>query len=292
VSSLLKIQAGRINNVDATTWLAPQGQLFYDEDNGVLRVGDGVTPGGRYVYGPGGGGSGLIGGNLIPTINTATNALSTGTIGTAANPWKTIYLSSSTFYVGGLPITVNPNGTVLVNGIQVGTGYTGSSAPGYTGSQGIGYTGSFGYTGSSGAFAALGYSGSQGEQGPQGPAGGFTGSVGFVGSMGRGTAGVTRTYFFEGALVENISNKRFYIAVSSSLYLIRVNLNSAGQTQSTIAIKQNNSTINTITIPAGTTYISLSSSTYTLAANDYLTVDIIQPSNAVNLYVTFVYREL
>ena len=171
-------------------------------------------------------------------------------------------------------------------------GYTGSSAPGYSGSEGVGYTGSFGYTGSSGAFAALGYSGSQGDQGPQGPAGGFTGSVGFVGSMGRGTAGVTRTYFFEGTLAENISNKRFYIAVDSSLYLIRVNLNSAGQTQSTIAIKQNGSTINTIAIPAGTTYLSLSTSTYTLAANDYLTVDITQASSAVNLYVTFVYREL
>jgi hypothetical protein len=188
-------------------------------------------------------------------------------------------------------------------------GYSGSQ--GYTGSQGIGYTGSQSYTGSFGYSGSLGYSGSQGigytgsqgligyvgstgSQGPQGPAGGFTGSqgfLGFAGSTGQGTAGVTRTYFYEGVLKENYSNKRFYIAVASTLYITRVNLNTAGGTQSTIRINVNGVAINTVVIPAGVTYIQ-NTGTYSLYANDYITVDITQGSSANNLYVTFVYREV
>lgn len=63
-------------------------------------------------------------------------------------------------------------------------------ARGYTGSSGayaaIGYTGSaggIGYTGSSGAYAAIGYTGSQGDVGPQGPLG-YSGSLGYTGSAG------------------------------------------------------------------------------------------------------------
>jgi hypothetical protein len=182
-------------------------------------------------------------------------------------------------------------------------GYTGSEGIGYTGSRSFtgsqGYSGSFGYTGSqgvgyTGSQGIIGYIGSQGIQGVQGPAGGFTGSqgfLGFAGSTGQGTAGVTRTYFYEGVLKENFSNKRFYIAVASTLYITRVNLNSAGGTQSTIRINVNGIAINTVVIPAGVTYIQ-NTGTYSLYANDYITVDITQGSSANNLYVTFVYREV
>ena len=146
-------------------------------------------------------------------------------------------------------------------------GYTGSKGAGYTGSGGQGYTGSVGYVGSSG-------------------------SAGYIGSRGVGTNGLTRTYFFEGYIVENVSNKRFYIAVNSQLYLIRVNLGVAGASQTTIAIKQNNTVINTIAIPANTTFVELSGLSYSLSANDYLTVDITQSSSGSNLYVTFIYREV
>ena len=168
MASILKIQAGRVNNVEATTWVAPQGTLFYDEDSGILRVGDDVTPGGRLIY-PDIGTSGIVGGNLIPAVNTSTGALSTGTIGTLSNPWSTIYLSSSTFYVGGNALVVN-NGTLSVNGLAVGTGFTGSRGSlgftgsiGYTGSTGFGYAGSVGYVGSAGIAGYVGSAGADGK---------------------------------------------------------------------------------------------------------------------------------
>jgi hypothetical protein len=204
--------------------------------------------------------------------------------------------SGSSGYTGSQSYT----GSFGYSGSQ---GYTGSQGIGYTGSQSYtgsqGYTGSFGYAGSqgigyTGSQGLIGYVGSTGLQGPQGPAGGFTGSqgvLGFAGSVGQGTAGVTRTYFYEGTLKENYSNKRFYIAVASTLYITRVNLNTAGGTQTTININVNGATINTVVIPAGVTYIQ-NTGTYSLYANDYITVDITQASSANNLYVTFVYREV
>lgn len=207
-----------------------------------------------------------------------------------------IGFSGSSGYTGSQSYT----GSFGYSGSQ---GYTGSQGIGFTGSQS--YTGSFGYSGSLGFSGSFGYTGSfgvgytgskgdKGDQGVQGPAGGFTGSqgvLGFAGSVGQGTAGVTRTYFYEGVLKENYSNKRFYIAVASQLYITRVNLNTAGSTQSTININVNGATINTVVIPAGVTYIQ-NTGTYMLYGNDYITVDITQASSANNLYVTFVYREV
>ncbi len=142
--------------------------------------------------------------------------------------------------------------------------------------------------------AVVGYTGSRGIDGYTGSAGidGYTGSAGINGYTGSGTAGITRTYFYEGALRENVSNKRFYIPLPSILYIIRVNLGTIALTQTTIQIKKNGEVINTIIIPAGTTYINEDSTSYNLTSNDYLTVDITESSNATNLYVTFVYREV
>jgi hypothetical protein len=44
-----KIKASRVNNLDAATYVGPAGQLWYDVDTGVLRLGDNVTPGGTVV---------------------------------------------------------------------------------------------------------------------------------------------------------------------------------------------------------------------------------------------------
>lgn len=41
-----KIKASRVNNVDAPTYVGEQGILFYNFANGVIRLSDGVTPGG------------------------------------------------------------------------------------------------------------------------------------------------------------------------------------------------------------------------------------------------------
>ena len=114
----------------------------------------------------------------------------------------------------------------------------------------------------------------------------FTGG----GGGGDGADSYVKTYFWEGALQENVSTKRYYIHVVSTMESITANLGTAGQTQSTIQIKKNNTTLNTIVIPANTSYV-LTNVSHQLAVNDYITVDITQSSSAANLYVTFVYRE-
>jgi hypothetical protein len=196
-------------------------------------------------------------------------------------------------------------------------GYTGSrGVVGFTGSQGIpgGFAG-VGFTGSAGTGGGVGFTGSQGAVGFTGSGGatalsaltdvnvssavagqvlGYTGSnwVPTVGGGGGGDGAdsYVKTYFWEGVLQENVSTKRYYIHVVSTMESISINLGSTGQTQSTIQIKKNNTTLNTIVIPANTSYI-LTNVSHQLAVNDYITVDITQSSSAANLYVTFVYRE-
>ena len=197
--------------------------------------------------------------------------------------------------------------------ISTTVGYTGSQGDlGFTGSQGdLGYTGSAGTSGVDGAF---GFTGSQGAVGFTGSGGatalsaltdvdvssavagqvlGYTGSnwMPTVGGGGGGGAdSYVKTYFWEGVLQENVSTKRYYIHVESVMESIAINLGAVGQTQSTIQIKKNNTALNTIVIPANTDYV-LTNVSNQLAVNDYITVDITQSSSAVNLYVTFVYRE-
>ena len=175
--------------------------------------------------------------------------------------------------------------TEIAPGDLVSAGYTGSA--GTNGTIGVdGYTGSrgaIGFTGSAGA----GFTGSAG-------AAGIQGAIGFTGSSAPGsTSGAdsyAKTYTWEGALQENVSTRRFYMHVASTLESITVNLGSSGQTQSTIQIKKNNAVLNTIVIPADANYV-LTNVNHQLAINDFLTVDITQSSSAANLYVTFVYRE-
>lgn len=78
-------------------------------------------------------------------------------------------------------------------GSRGSTGFTGSQGAGFTGSRGafdaVGFTGSqgeLGYTGSRGAYDAVGFTGSQGELGYFGSQGdpGYTGSIGYTGSQG------------------------------------------------------------------------------------------------------------
>jgi hypothetical protein len=46
-----KIKSGRVNSDrDAVQYVAPYGQIFYDDEDNVLRIGDGVTPGGNLVF--------------------------------------------------------------------------------------------------------------------------------------------------------------------------------------------------------------------------------------------------
>jgi hypothetical protein len=118
-----KIEAGRLITVASYDWVGPEGTIWYDEIEGDLRIGDGVTPGGR-LLGTGGGGSGPRG------------------------------YTGSQGYVGSQGLA-GYTGSVGYTGSQGDIGYTGSQGDlGYTGSQGdVGYTGSqgdIGYTGSAG----------------------------------------------------------------------------------------------------------------------------------------------
>jgi len=46
---IYKIQAGRIITVNSYDWAGDKGTIWYDETLGDLRLGDGVTPGGRLL---------------------------------------------------------------------------------------------------------------------------------------------------------------------------------------------------------------------------------------------------
>jgi hypothetical protein len=48
-----KIKSGRVNGIrDAVQYIAPFGQIFYDDEDNKLRIGDGVTPGGNPAFIP------------------------------------------------------------------------------------------------------------------------------------------------------------------------------------------------------------------------------------------------
>ena len=59
-----------------------------------------------------------VGGNLLP--NTANG----GDLGSLARPWRSLYVSNTTIYIGGVPLSLDENGNLLVDGnlIQGGGG--------------------------------------------------------------------------------------------------------------------------------------------------------------------------
>jgi hypothetical protein len=118
--AIQKIQSARLITVTVDNYVGNDGYLFYDDQTGDLRLGDGVTPGGIRIL------------------------ASQGYTGSGGNSALADNLSSSTFTAGRVPVTVSLDGSITINGIRVGTGTT-STASGYVGSQGIvGYTGSAG----------------------------------------------------------------------------------------------------------------------------------------------------
>lgn len=100
----------------------------------------------------------------------------------------------NTMTVGFGPSNVVINSTaILIGGINVGYGYTGSK--GFTGS--IGFTGSQGTTGFTGSIGSTGFTGSIGTTGTTG----FTGSIGTTGTTGfTGSIGTTGTTGFTGSV--------------------------------------------------------------------------------------------
>lgn len=88
--STQKIKSSWINNLQANTYVAPYGLLFFDTYDGILRLGDGNTEGGVIINTGGGGNAvpaapagsiqfnnaGAFGGNISLTFDAANSVLS------------------------------------------------------------------------------------------------------------------------------------------------------------------------------------------------------------------------
>lgn len=120
-----KIKSGRIPGLDADNFVGDNGQLFFNEGVGDLRLGDGVTPGGIPLSVGGGGGGG---GYILPTASTTVK-------GGVKVDGTTITVASQIISVGTVPYSsISGTPTIPTNNNQLsnGAGYiTGSALSGY-----------------------------------------------------------------------------------------------------------------------------------------------------------------
>ena len=116
----------------------------------------------------------------------------------------------------------------------------------------------------------------------------LTDTTSLLSSGGGGGGANTKTYSYSGSIQENVSTERLYVAETSTLNSIRVDLGTQGNTSTEIQILKNGVVINTIAIPANTSSV-VTNSTESISAGDYFTVDITKSSSATNLYVTLLY---
>jgi hypothetical protein len=181
------------------------GELVLNTDTFEVYVHDGVTPGGQLVTGEGSVSSysnvnvksylQQYDGNIIPAGD---NVYSLGSID---HQWKSLYVSSGTIYINGIPVSLDNGGNLTINGTPISStiDYTAiSNAPtdiadltdvdnllvGTPGPKGdTGDQGPQGIQGNIGPQGAQGIQGIQGNTGEQGPRG-FTGNVGEQGPQG------------------------------------------------------------------------------------------------------------
>lgn len=144
MATTFKLYADKMGATDPTTYIGRDGDIFYNPDTGSLRRSDGSTPGGVAIAGGGGGGLNdvvddltpqlggtldingqQITGHLIPSANT------TYDLGTEENSWRDLYLSGNTIYLGGIPLSANTStgAIVLPAGSKVGAEDIGTTAP-------------------------------------------------------------------------------------------------------------------------------------------------------------------
>ena len=178
-------------------------------------------------------------------------------------------------------------------------GYTGSQGiVGFTGSQGdIGYTGSqgVGFTGSQGEQGLRGYTGSQGVgfTGSASTAPGFTGSRGVSGFTGSvGTTSLERHFNYPGNVAVSVGTARWYLQQTTIVQRIKAQITTAPVgADITINIKKNGTTLQVISITAGTDNALLNTN-ISMNDGDYLTVDIITVGTSTpgsDLIVSFLY---
>jgi hypothetical protein len=193
-----KIKSGRVITVESVSFVGESGTIFYDEAKGDLRLGDGVTPGGRLLSVGSGVQLNIVG--TVATIGDLPNIYS-GDVGdiylVQENNHLYTWSGLDWLDLGNIVGPTGFTGSAGTNGQDGASGFTGSA--GLTGSQGyigsIGFTGSQGILGFTGSSGQIGFTGSQGYIGSQGTIGftgsqgqfGYTGSqglIGFTGSQG------------------------------------------------------------------------------------------------------------
>ena len=123
-----QLQLRRGNSAAISTYTGPLGEVIINTDNWGLYIQDGTTVGGHPVSG-GGGGSGTnysnanvhayltsFDGNIIPSANTVFS------LGSITNQWKSLYVSSNTIYINGIPLSIDNSGNLTINGNAVAQG--------------------------------------------------------------------------------------------------------------------------------------------------------------------------
>jgi len=104
-------------------------------------------------------------------------------------------------------------------------------------------------------------------------------------------AGISKTYYWKGALTENVGTLRYYIPLATAnITSIRSYLASPGLTQSTAVVKKNGTVVNTIRFAAAGTANTQTGLLIPVTSSDYLTVDITQSSSGSDLYINFIYQ--
>lgn len=54
-----------------------------------------------------------VGGNILPSVANG------GDLGSAASPWRSLYVSNSTIYLGGTPLSVTENNVLTIDGKEI-----------------------------------------------------------------------------------------------------------------------------------------------------------------------------
>tara|TARA_Y100000287_G_scaffold85379_1_gene67803 strand:+ start:297 stop:3224 length:2928 start_codon:yes stop_codon:yes gene_type:complete len=103
-----------------------------------------------------------------------------------------------------------------------------------------------------------------------------------------------KAYRFDGTLSTNTGTKRLYLQKAYTLKSIHAYVDTASAGSSiNITVKKNGTSLQTLSIGAGQTAVSVTSLTHSVAANDYLTIDITQVGSSTageNLYLVFTFN--
>lgn len=108
------------------------------------------------------------------------------------------------------------------------------------------------------------------------------------------TAPLIKAYRYDDILVTNTGEKRLYLEKAYTLNSINAYVDTAPVgADVTLDVKKNGTSLQTVSIPDGTLTGSQTSLTHSIAANDYLTIDITQVGSSTageNLYLVFTFN--